>query len=110
MTLLDRNAPDILPERCIPVLETERLVLRAPRLEDAKTLATLANDPRIAENTLRVPHPYNLGDAQSFLATANASDDETVLLITARNDAAVLGACGIARLDGVTPEIGYWLG
>ena len=115
MTVLDRNPPDTLLERSIPVLETERLTLRAPRLEDAKTIALLANDRRIAENTLRVPHPYGLADAQSFLTTANASDDETVFLITMRKGAAppaanVIGACGIARLDGETPEIGYWLG
>jgi RimJ/RimL family protein N-acetyltransferase len=115
MTVLDRNPPDTLLERSIPVLETERLTLRAPRLEDAKTIALLANDRRIAENTLRVPYPYGLADAQSFLTTANASDDETVFLITMRKSAAppaanVIGACGIARLDGETPEIGYWLG
>ncbi len=44
-------------EGCIPVLETERLILRAPRLEDAKAVAALANDKRIAENTraFRIP-------------------------------------------------------
>jgi RimJ/RimL family protein N-acetyltransferase len=110
MTVLDRQLPDTLLDRSIPVLETERLTLRAPRLEDAKTIAALANDRRIAENTLRVPHPYGIADAQSFLTTANATDDETVFLITTRNAATVIGACGIARLDGETPEIGYWLG
>jgi RimJ/RimL family protein N-acetyltransferase len=110
MTGLDRQLPDTLLERSIPVLETERLTLRAPRLEDAKTIAALANDRRIAENTLRVPHPYGIADAQSFLTTANATDDETVFLITTRNAATAIGACGIARLDGETPEIGYWLG
>jgi RimJ/RimL family protein N-acetyltransferase len=109
MTVLDRIAPETLRERSIPVLETARLALRPPRLEDANALATLANDRRIAENTLRIPHPYALADAQTFIAAANASDDEAVLLITARSGA-VLGACGIATLDGETPEIGYWLG
>ena len=42
----------------IPTLHTERLTLRAPRREDAKTIAALANDRRIAENLLRLPHPY----------------------------------------------------
>jgi RimJ/RimL family protein N-acetyltransferase len=109
MTVLDRIAPASLRERSIPVLETERLTLRRPRLEDAGALATLANDRRIAENTLRLPHPYALADAQAFITTANAGDDETVFLITARAGV-VLGACGIATLDGETPEIGYWLG
>jgi RimJ/RimL family protein N-acetyltransferase len=119
MTLLDRAAPKIFRERSTPVLETARLVLRAPRLEDAKAITTLAADRRIAENTLRIPHPYTLPDARAFLTSANATDDEIVLLITTRDagrpgadrlDGDVIGACGIARLDGKEPEIGYWLG
>jgi RimJ/RimL family protein N-acetyltransferase len=114
MTLLDRTAPETFRERSTPVLETERLVLRAPRLEDANAIATLVNDRRIAENTLRIPHPYGLADARAFLASANATDEEVVFLITERSlgvrGGTVLGACGIARLDGKQPEIGYWLG
>ena len=109
MTVLERITPEALRARSIPVLETERLVLRAPRLEDAKALATLANDRRIAENTLRIPHPYSLADAQAFITHANAGDDEAVFLISARSGA-IVGACGLATLDGETPEIGYWLG
>src|SRR5712675_199725 len=109
MTVLDRIAPETFRERSTPVLETERLVLRAPRLEDANAIATLADDRRIAENTLRIPHPYTLPDARAFLTSANATDDETVFAITGRAGT-VLGACGIAKLDGKQPEIGYWLG
>ena len=58
MTLLEAIPSESFREACIPVLETERLVLRAPHLEDAKAVATLANDRRIAENTARIPHPY----------------------------------------------------
>ena len=107
MTLLDRIAPET-SRRIMPVLATERLVLRAPELEDAATVAKLANDRRIAENTLRIPYPYSLADAEAFISGANASDRETAFLITARG--AVIGACGIAMLDGKTPELGYWLG
>jgi RimJ/RimL family protein N-acetyltransferase len=108
MTLLDFNATETSRQRRIPVLATERLVLRAPRFDDAKAIASLVNDRRIAENTLRIPHPYGLADAESFIATANADDGERAFLIT--RGAAVLGACGIARRDGEEPEIGYWLG
>ena len=68
---LQQIPSECLRERCIPVLETERLVLRAPRLGDAKAVAMLANDRRIAENTARIPHPYRAGDAEDFIATAN---------------------------------------
>jgi len=109
MTLLDRSPPESLRERNIPVLATERLILRAPCFEDARTIAALANDRRIAENTLRIPHPYGLADAQSFITAANASDGEIVFLI-ARRGGDVIGGCGIARFGEEPPEIGYWLG
>jgi RimJ/RimL family protein N-acetyltransferase len=141
MTLLDRTAPETLRQRSIPVLETARLTLRAPRFEDAEAIATLVNDRRIAENTSRIPHPYGLADAQAFLTAANTDDGEITFLISspaalaseasgqrgnslevrapdtrpepgssARDGGSIVGCCGIAKLDGETPEIGYWLG
>ncbi|NVO12900.1 MAG: GNAT family N-acetyltransferase [Rhodoplanes sp.] len=108
MTILERPR-DGLPETCTHVLETGRLILRAPRLEDAKTVATLADDRRIAENTLRIPHPYGLGDAEDWIASTNLdSRDETFLI--ARRDGTVMGACGLEWRNGHSPEIGYWLG
>jgi RimJ/RimL family protein N-acetyltransferase len=114
MTVLDRTAPKALTEHTAPVLETERLTLRAPRLDDAKIIATLANDRRVADNLRRLRHPYSLADAQAFVTAANAGSEEIVFLITLRGAAAepgdVLGSCGILGSNGETPEIGYWLG
>src|SRR5438874_12198137 len=67
MSLLD-TIPTAAPSRSAPVLETERLVLRAPALADAPALAATINDRRIAEKLARVPHPYSLADAESFIA------------------------------------------
>jgi RimJ/RimL family protein N-acetyltransferase len=100
---------ETLRERSIPVLETTRLQLRAPRLGDAKIVATLANDRRIAENTARIPHPYRRADAEDFIAAANRAADETVFLITLR-EGGILGACGLIHAERETPEVGYWLG
>jgi RimJ/RimL family protein N-acetyltransferase len=108
MTLLDHRTAESFRERSIPVLETERLILRAPRLEDAKALAMLANDRRIAENTARIPHPYGIADAESFFASVNKRDGEIAFLIT-RGDT-VIGTCGIAPPRRDAPELGYWLG
>ncbi len=108
MTLLERIPRETFHEGSIPVLETKRLTLRAPRLEDAKTVATLANDRRIAENTARIPHPYRMSDAESFITGANKAGGEAVFLITLR-DETVIGACGIVPQEQ-TPELGYWLG
>jgi RimJ/RimL family protein N-acetyltransferase len=109
MTLLEEVSPEILREASIPVLETERLVLRAPRLEDAKAIAQLANDRRIAENTTRIPHPYRVADAEAFIQRlAHAGAGEIAFLITRDDDP--IGACGLASVDGEVPDLGYWLG
>ena len=108
MTLLERT-PETVGGSSLPVLETARLILRTPSLADAKTLATLVNDRRIAEMTTRIPHPNTLADTEGFLATVNRGDGETAFLITAR-DGTLLGICGIARRSGQPPELGYWLG
>jgi RimJ/RimL family protein N-acetyltransferase len=109
MTLLEELPRGSFRERSIPVLETKRLTLRAPRLKDAKAVAVLANDRRIAENTARIPHPYKLTDAESFSAGTNTADGEAVFLVTQR-DGSVMGACGVTVADGQPPELGYWLG
>ncbi len=108
MTLLEQIPRETFHEASIPVLETKRLALRAPRLEDAKMVAMLANDRRIAENTARIPHPYKRSDAEGFIAGANKAGGEAVFLITLR-DETIIGACGIVMQER-TPELGYWLG
>jgi RimJ/RimL family protein N-acetyltransferase len=108
MTLLEDLPRGSFRERSIPVLETKRLTLRAPTLKDAKAVAVLANDRRIAENSARIPHPYKLADAESFIAGANKADGETVFLIV--RNGTIMGACGVAVADPNAPELGYWLG
>ena len=109
MTLLQDVPEEIFREGSIPVLETERLVLRAPRLGDVKAIASLANDRRIAENTTRIPHPYAPADAETFIGSVNRDGGERAFLVSLA-DGPAIGMCGIAVLDGVTPEIGYWFG
>jgi RimJ/RimL family protein N-acetyltransferase len=108
MTLLEEVSPEIRRESSTPVLETERLVLRAPRFEDAKAIARLANDRRIAENTTRIPHPYRLADAETFITAVNKSEGELAFLVTLDDEP--IGGCGLAQLDGPEPDLGYWLG
>jgi hypothetical protein len=55
MTSLEISPKESVRDGSIAVLATERLVLRAPRPDDAK--ASLINDRRIAENTALVTAP-----------------------------------------------------
>ena len=101
MTLQERPKLKIDCALVAPVIETARLTLRAPDASDAQAIASLINDRRIAENTARIPHPYSLADAQSFVASTAASG-EAVFLITLREGmqagtetGQIVGACGI---------------
>ena len=107
MTLSEQALAPARRDDVIPVLATERLVLRAPRRCDAKVIAALANDRRIAANTARIPHPYRVDDAEQFIAAVNKREGEACFVITL--DGAPIGICSVdLREDG--PEIGYWLG
>ena len=91
----------------VPVLETTRLSLRAPRREDAKVLAALANEVRVAVNTARLPHPYRVDEAEEFIAAANSREGEACFVVA--RDGRLIGACSIdPREEG--PELGYWFG
>lgn len=108
MSLQDLSS-ETYREGSIPVLETQRLVLRAPRLEDAKAIAALASDRRIAENTRRIPHPYTRVDAEDFIASVNTGRGEEAFVVTLA-DGTLIGACGLTLIDGPAPELGYWIG
>jgi len=93
--------------RSIPVLETERLILRAPRRGDIKAIVRLVNDRRVSENTARIPHPYRTEDAERFIASANQTEGETAFVVTLGSE--LIGVCGAdPREDDA--EIGYWFG
>ncbi len=111
MTLASQPAKPVLAqqpeERGVPMLETERLVLRAPGRGDIKAIVRLVNDRRVAENTARIPHPYGVDDAERFIAAVNRQDGEATFAITRGGD--LIGVCGVEPRENA-PEIGYWLG
>jgi len=90
------------------VLETERLMLRGPTLADARVIARLANDRRIAENTRRLPHPYTQDHAIEFVRGSANDNRGTVFLI--EKDFVPIGVVGVDWREPDAPELGYWLG
>jgi RimJ/RimL family protein N-acetyltransferase len=117
-------------------LETARLKLRPAIAADAPRIATLINDPDVARMSTRIPHPYALQDAESFLARCEAGDEKVFAI--EHGDDGLVGVIGFhdtgpehflgqardssldARRDRKTgatfarralgPEVGYWLG
>lgn len=104
--LLEKPTP-ALQERSRVVLETGRLVLRRPTLADVKAIARLANDRRVAQNTVRIPYPYGVSDAEAFVNFVADQPQDTNFAITC--DGEFIGGVGL-DLAQSAPEIGYWLG
>ncbi len=95
-------------------LETDRLILRPPDLADAPAIRRLAGDWEVARYTARIPHPYEDGMAESWLASLQQPTDEDaeiVLAVERRADGAFLGCIGLSPDPAAgTAEVGYWLG
>ena len=108
MTLLEETNRECVRDSHVPVIETERLVLRLPRPADAGAIAALINDRRIAENTSRVPHPYTLADAEQWIGAVNKTGGEAAFLVTLA-DGTLIGGCSIIAPKG-DHEPGYWIG
>jgi RimJ/RimL family protein N-acetyltransferase len=93
-----------------PTIQTDRLILRRPQLEDAVYIADQANDAEIARMTAGIRHPYRLADAEAFLAVVQDIDPEDLMpLLIEHREFGPIGMTGFKR-HGLYPELGYWLG
>lgn len=94
-------------------LEGERIILRPLKTSDAKDIYLNIQDKRIAENTLRIPWPYKLWDAQIFIKKAQKSYRKKrafVFGIELKNKKETIGCISLERVkfDHKNAEIGYW--
>lgn len=97
-----------------PTLHTRRLLLRPFAPEDAPALARLAGDAEIAANTLTIPHPYALSEAETWIAGHPdrwARGVAATFAIVLREAGELAGAIGL-MLDPphAKAELGYWVG
>lgn len=97
---------DSLPE----IIDTQRLVLRAPRLSDADALAAEANNWNVCAPTASLPFPYRLEDAETFITTAAQGPGQRPYVIAGREDDRLKGVVGLYFYDDKPTELGYWLG
>lgn len=102
------------PEQAI--IETERFVLRAPRLSDVGLLAHYSGDKRVASETRSVPHPLPPGTTEAFVKRALKSDRiEDVWVIDGstveggERGQEVLGVVSLTRMDRNQSQLGYWV-
>jgi RimJ/RimL family protein N-acetyltransferase len=97
-----------------PFVETDRLVLRELRLEDAHAVAARAGDRRVAKYLIAVPTPYPVSLAARWIAgRLSWWPARGVTLAIARRDDPdeLLGTASLRRFSrDRRAELGYWLG
>src|SRR4051794_25953694 len=104
---------EVLSEFAAIEIETARLVLRLPAGADAAAITELARDHAVASMTARIPHPYVLADAESFIRSAaeNRRKGHALTLVIERlSDGVLLGCTGFDISEKASAEIGYWVG
>ncbi len=84
------------------ILETNRLILRAPLPSDIISITAWLGDYDVARMTARAPHPYSEDDAEAFVASGEANR----FVIVRKEDRLFMGVAGLQGGD----EFGYWLG
>lgn len=88
-----------------------RFLMRSLEASDAPEIVDCINDFEMARNLARVPHPYTLKDAKSWIkytAKARARGNEYAFLITVP-DQGVIGSVGFNHSVADAWEIGYWV-
>ena len=94
-----------------PVVETRRLILRAPGAQDVSRIAAMANDRDIARMTQRMPHPFRTADAEDFVLHVAAQDPRRAnTFVIEHEDLGPVGVIGLFEGEDRVPETGYWIG
>jgi ribosomal-protein-alanine N-acetyltransferase len=97
-----------------PTLQTKRLILRPFELTDGDDVRRLAGDRAIADTTLQIPHPYEVGMAEEWILTRGPrfeAGEEVVFAVVLRESGELIGAMGLV-IEGKfrKAELGYWIG
>jgi len=97
-----------------PELQTDRLVLREFTMDDASDVQRLVGEWEVARTLLVVPHPYEDGMAEEWIATyrpAYEAGERVTWAVVLRDEGALVGTITLhlhPRHDNA--EIGYWIG
>lgn len=106
----DWISPDISDNATI--IETSRLILRAPKCDDIDAISILANNAAVATMLSRMPYPYSKADAAEFVnKVTKLANGNFVYAITLKETGEFIGCCGLERKTARGRlEIGYWIG
>lgn len=98
-----------------PKLQTDRLLLRPFRPDDAPDIQRLAGDKDIALKTENIPHPYEVRHAEEWIRTHQEEFDKLEQIswaVVHRGQGHLVGAIGMVNIHSEyeRAEMGYWIG
>ena len=85
-------------------LETERLILRKPRMSDVEDLVEGMNNLNVSKNLVPVPYPYKKKDAKDFVNKkieewSKRKKKDYLFFIELKSEKKVIGAIGLHKVD-----------
>lgn len=89
-------------------IETARLSLTTPVMDHVPAMAVLANNRAIYDVLARLPHPYDESHGVDFVTQIARGPGEHAWSILM--DGVYVGVIGLHFVDGLPPDLGYWLG
>ena len=97
-----------------PVLTTPRLLLRKIDAADVPSLVKYANNPKIAEQIINIPHPYREPEAVfriAYVLKGFKNKSRYVFAIILKTTKEMIGEISL-HLDTSRPraQLGYWIG
>lgn len=95
-----------------PTIQAERFYLRPMRHSDAGLVAHYCADPRVANASRNIPHPFPPGAAEAMIDRAlhpDRREDVWVMDGTNQGQSEVLGLVTMIPLERAQSEITYWV-
>jgi ribosomal-protein-alanine N-acetyltransferase len=103
-----------LAENTFPILNTERLTLRAFELSDASEVQRMAGSPQIAATTATIPHPYLDGMAEDWISKHRGwfeNGTSVDFAIELKASKKLIGNISLMiNKTNHRAEVGYWIG
>ena len=97
-----------------PELNTARLKLRQLQIEDIECLVKYANNKKIADHIINIPHPYQEPDAVfriSYVVQGFKNKTRFVFAVILKETGELIGEISLHLLPNKTSaELGYWVG
>lgn len=96
-----------------PAINTQRLLLRAFDIKDARQVQMLAGNYNVANTTLNIPHPYENGVAEIWIKShADGWRNKTHIsyAIVDKQTNQLLGAISLIGIEAMQAKLGYWIG